>query len=132
MPAVQIKMPEGTRDWDGNDIVLRKDVFSKIKDISRLHNCADVNTPIFELKSTLSAKYGEDDRLIYDFQDQGGELIALRYDLTVPFARWLAMKNVRQVKAFRIGKVYRRDQPAIIQGLPVRLRHCRCIRQYGG
>jgi len=56
-------------------------------------------------------KYGEDARLIYDLQDQGGELCSLRYDLTVPFARWLAMNKIQQVKRYSIGKVYRRDQP---------------------
>lgn len=61
-------------------------------------------------------EYGEDSRLIYDLQDQGGELCSLRYDLTVPFARWVAMNNVQQVKRYQIAKVYRRDQPAIARG----------------
>ena len=37
------------------------------------------------LQETLTNKYGEDSKLIYDLQDQGGELLALRYDLTVSF-----------------------------------------------
>lgn len=52
-----------------------------------------VPSPVFELKEILSGKYGEDSKLIYDLQDQGGELCSLRYDLTVPFARWLAMNS---------------------------------------
>ena len=39
-------------------------------------------------------KYGEESKLIYDLEDQGGQLLSLRYDLTVPFARYLAEKNV--------------------------------------
>lgn len=64
----------------------------------------------------LAGKYGEDSRLIYDLADQGGELTALRYDLTVPFARWLAMNKVQQIKRYQIAKVYRRDQPAVARG----------------
>lgn len=76
-----------------------------------------MDTPVFELKGILTEKYGEDSRLIYDLQDQGGELCSLRYDLTVPFARWLAMNsNVPQIKRYQIAKVYRRDQPAIARG----------------
>lgn len=62
-------------------------------------------------------KYGEDSKLIYDLQDQGGELCSLRYDLTIPFARWLAINsNYRQVSRYQIAKVYRRDQPVISRG----------------
>jgi histidyl-tRNA synthetase len=112
MPKEQIKTPKGTRDWAGDDIALREEVFNKIRKVFKLHNGNEIDTPAFELKSILTDKYGEDARLIYHLQDQGGEVCALRYDLTVPFARWLAMSNLRQMKRFQIGKVYRRDQPA--------------------
>lgn len=72
---------------------------------------------MFELKDILSGKYGEDSKLIYDLQDQGGELCSLRYDLTVPFARWLAMNpTIQTIKRYHIAKVYRRDQPAMTKG----------------
>jgi histidyl-tRNA synthetase len=62
-------------------------------------------------------KYGEDSKLIYDLQDQGGELCSLRYDLTVSFSRFLAMnKSIKQMKRYQIGKVYRRDQPVMTKG----------------
>jgi histidyl-tRNA synthetase len=54
--------------------------------------------------------------LIYDLADQGGEMLSLRYDLTVPFARYLAMHNVTNIKRYHIGKVYRRDQPQMNRG----------------
>jgi len=95
---------------------LREEVFAKIRKVFKNHNSNEIDTPVFELKSILTDKYGEDSKLIYDLEDQGGELCALRYDLTVPFARWLAMSNTRQIKRFQIGKVYRRDQPAIDRG----------------
>lgn len=41
----------------------------------------------------------------------------MRYDLTVPFARFMGMNtNIKKIKRFHIGKVYRRDQPAIAKG----------------
>jgi histidyl-tRNA synthetase len=76
----------------------------------------EIDTPVFELKETLTGKYGEDSKLIYDLADQGGELLALRYDLTVPFARFLSLNSVGNIKRFHIGKVYRRDQPALSKG----------------
>lgn len=81
-----------------------------------MHSASEINTLVFGLKSILMYKYGEESRLIYDLEDQGGELCALRYDLIVPFARWLAMSGTRQIKRFQIGKVYRRDQPTIWRG----------------
>jgi histidyl-tRNA synthetase len=76
-----------------------------------------IDRPVFELKEILAGKYGEDSKLIYDLADQGGEICSLRYDLTVPFARWLAMNsNIQSIKRYHIAKVYRRDQPAMAKG----------------
>ncbi|KAK2616775.1 Cytoplasmic and mitochondrial histidine tRNA synthetase [Conoideocrella luteorostrata] len=115
-PAVALKTPKGTRDWSGQDMLLREEVFKMITDVFKKHGGTPLDTPVFELKEILSGKYGEDSKLIYDLQDQGGELCSLRYDLTVPFARWLAMNNIQSVKRYHIAKVYRRDQPAIARG----------------
>lgn len=69
------------------------------------------------MKEVLAGKYGEDSKLIYDLADQGGEISSLRYDLTVPFARWLAMNPaVTSIKRYHLAKVYRRDQPAVSKG----------------
>lgn len=46
----------------------------------------------------------------------GGEILSLRYDLTVPFARYVAVHNVGNIKRYHIGKVYRRDQPQMNRG----------------
>ena len=48
--------------------------------------------------------------------DQGGELLSLRYDLTVPFARFLAMHGVESIKRYHIARVYRRDNPIMNKG----------------
>uniref|UniRef100_A0A8B9PUC3 histidine--tRNA ligase n=1 Tax=Apteryx owenii TaxID=8824 RepID=A0A8B9PUC3_APTOW len=67
-------------------------------------------------QETLMGKYGDNSKLIYELQDQGGELLALRYDLTVPFARCLAMNKITNIKRYHIAKVYRRDNPATTRG----------------
>lgn len=88
-----------------------------LSEVFERHGGQELDTPVFELKDILTGKYGEDSKLIYDLQDQGGELCSLRYDLTVPFARWLAMNsNCAQVSRYQIAKVYRRDQPVVSRG----------------
>jgi histidyl-tRNA synthetase len=49
-------------------------------------------------------------------EDQGGEICSLRYDLTVPFARFCAQNNIQSIRRYHIAKVYRRDQPAMTKG----------------
>jgi histidyl-tRNA synthetase len=98
-------------------MAVRESVMDTIRQVFRKHGAVTIDTPVFELKEVLTGKYGEDSKLIYDLQDQGGELCALRYDLTVPFARFLAMnKQYRTMKRYHIAKVYRRDQPALTRG----------------
>ncbi|KAJ4413268.1 Cytoplasmic and mitochondrial histidine tRNA synthetase [Didymella pomorum] len=112
-----LKVPKGTRDWTGEDAALRDRLFETVTTVFKRHGATTLDTPVFELKEILSGKYGEDSKLIYDLQDQGGELCSLRYDLTVPLARWLAMNpSVQSFKRYQIAKVYRRDQPAMTKG----------------
>ncbi|XHG01422.1 Cytoplasmic and mitochondrial histidine tRNA synthetase [Aspergillus wentii] len=112
-----LKTPKGTKDWSGSDALLRDRIFTTIANVFKRHGGTALDTPVFELREILAGKYGEDSKLIYDLQDQGGEICSLRYDLTVPFARWLAMNpDVRSMKRYHIAKVYRRDQPAVSKG----------------
>ena len=64
-------------------MAIREGVFNVIVDCFKRHGAETLDTPVFELKETLTGKYGEDSKLIYDLQDPGGELLSLRYDLTV-------------------------------------------------
>ena len=113
----ELKTPKGTRDFGPEEMAIREGLFEKIKGVFKKHGAVTIDTPVFELKDVLTGKYGEDSKLIYDLQDQGGELCSLRYDLTVPFARYLAMnKQIKQLKRYHVGKVYRRDQPALARG----------------
>ncbi|PWN23998.1 histidyl-tRNA synthetase [Microstroma glucosiphilum] len=113
-----LKTPKGTRDWDPLSMSLRSHIFKVIEAVFKTHGGVTIDTPVFELKEILSGKYGEDSKLIYDLQDQGGELCSLRYDLTVPFARFVAMNpsEYGSIKRYHIAKVYRRDQPAMAKG----------------
>ena len=110
------KIPKGTRDYLPEQMMIRQQAFTIIRRVFESHGAVEIDTPVFELKETLTGKYGEDSKLIYDLADQGGELLALRYDLTVPFARFLSLNPVGNIKRFHIGKVYRRDQPALSRG----------------
>lgn len=112
----QLKTPKGTKDWSGKDMVLREHIFSTLSKLFKRHGGVTIDTPVFELTEILTGKYGEDSKLIYNLEDQGGELTSLRYDLTVPFARFVAMNNIQNIKRYHIAKVYRRDQPAMSKG----------------
>lgn len=116
-PSFELKTPKGTKDYGPAEMAIRERVFSTITNVFKRHGAVTIDTPVFELREVLMGKYGEDSKLIYDLQDQGGELCSLRYDLTVPFARYLAMnRNIGNMKRYHIAKVYRRDQPALTRG----------------
>ncbi|NXF12972.1 SYHC protein, partial [Smithornis capensis] len=115
-PKFVLKTPKGTRDYGPKQMAIRERVFSAIISCFKRHGAEVIDTPVFELKETLTGKYGEDSKLIYDLKDQGGELLSLRYDLTVPFARYLAMNKITNIKRYHIAKVYRRDNPAMTRG----------------
>ena len=97
-------------------MTIRNHVLAKVIDCFRKHGAETIDTPVFELKEVLTGKYGEDSKLIYDLKDQGGEILSLRYDLTVPFARYVAMSKISSIKRYHIAKVYRRDNPAMTRG----------------
>ncbi|KAL1116054.1 hypothetical protein AAG570_005549 [Ranatra chinensis] len=111
-----LKTPKGTRDYGPQQMALRNSVLDKIVSVFKRHGAETIDTPVFELKEVLTGKYGEDSKLIYDLADQGGESLSLRYDLTVPFARYLAMNKITNIKRYQIAKVYRRDNPAMTRG----------------
>ena len=107
---------QGTRDYDPFQMAIREKVFSVIKTCFKRHGAVTIDTPVFELKETLTGKYGEDSKLIYDLADQGGEILSLRYDLTVsptcfniiPFSK-LNHKtacNLEQGRAEWLGRLF--------------------------
>ena len=78
-----LKTPKGTIDHKPEAALLRKKIFNTLESIFVKYGGSTIDTPVFELREILAGKYGEDSKLIYDLQDQGGELCSLRYDLTV-------------------------------------------------
>ncbi|XP_053690901.1 histidine--tRNA ligase isoform X2 [Sabethes cyaneus] len=111
-----LKTAKGTRDYGPESMALRQQIFDKVIAVFKKHGAETIDTPVFELKEVLTGKYGDDSKLIYDLKDQGGEILALRYDLTVPFARFVGMGNVFHIRRYHIAKVYRRDNPSMTKG----------------
>ncbi|KAJ2897502.1 Cytoplasmic and mitochondrial histidine tRNA synthetase [Coemansia aciculifera] len=114
--AFVLKVPKGTKDYSPKEMSVRTEIFRTIVSVFEKHGAVTIDTPVFELKEVLVGKYGEDSKLIYDLKDQGGEECSLRYDLTVPFARYVALNKIANIKRYHLAKVYRRDQPAITKG----------------
>lgn len=104
------KAAKGTRDMLPSQMALKEQALDMIKTVFKRHGAVEIDTPVFERREVLTGKYGgEASKLVYDLADQGGEPLSLRYDLTVPFARFMATHNLNKLKRFHIGKVYRRD-----------------------
>ncbi|EAY07097.1 histidyl-tRNA synthetase family protein [Trichomonas vaginalis G3] len=110
------KEPVGCIDLLPKQMKVRQEVIQLVTSIFKRHGGVAIDTPVFELRSVLTEKYGEESKLIYNLEDQGGELLSLRYDLTVPFARFVATHGITKIKRYHIAKVYRRDKPAIERG----------------
>lgn len=112
------KVVKGTKDIVGNEYELIQNLIQKVeKEFISIGGKA-LDTPVFERTDVLLGKYGEeaDTKLIYRLADEGGELLALRYDLTIPFTRYIKENKIKQMRRYSIGKVYRRDQPNIKAG----------------
>ncbi|KAL5533884.1 hypothetical protein ACEPAG_344 [Sanghuangporus baumii] len=113
-----LKTAKGTRDYGPSEMFCREHVERIVKDVFTTYGGSQLDTPVFERKDILTDKYGEDSKLIFDLMDQGGEQLSLRYDHTVPLARYLAMTlaSNAQSKIWQVGKVYRRDNPVMSKG----------------
>ena len=136
--AQKPSIPKGTRDFTPAEMARRNYIFDTIRDVFRLYGFRQIETPAMENLSTLMGKYGEEgDKLLFkilnsgdflrgvdpallDDADQRGRLAAqlcekgLRYDLTVPFARFVVMRrNDLQMpfKRYQIQPVWRADRP---------------------
>ncbi|HYP21457.1 MAG TPA: histidine--tRNA ligase [Chloroflexia bacterium] len=105
---------KGFRDILPQAMFVRRHVIDTLRQIFELHGFAPLETPSLEYLATLEGKYGEDEKLIYRFEDHGGRRVGMRYDLTVPLARVVAMHQNDLVfpwKRYQIGPVWRGDNP---------------------
>ena len=112
-----IRTPLGTRDLFGKDLLVREKIFDIAKKCFRLRNAVQLDTPVVELYTLVKNLYGDEfTKLVYKLNDGGGDDLILRYDLTVPLARYVATNGLKSFRRYQIGKVYRRDDPQISKG----------------
>ena len=129
--AQKPSIPKGTRDFSPEEMMRRTYIFDTIKSVFRLFGYAPLETPSMENLSTLLGKYGEEgDKLLFKILnsgDYGAKLSeddlrqaskisekGLRYDLTVPFARYVVQHQneiVFPFKRYQIQPVWRADRP---------------------
>lgn len=139
---MKIGTPKGTRDFSPAEMARRNYIFDTVRKVFEQHGYLPIETPAFENSSTLMGKYGEEgDRLIFkilnsgdflnkvpaDFFSSDNQLVArssklapllsekaLRYDLTVPFARYVVQHRndiTFPFKRYQIQPVWRADRP---------------------
>lgn len=111
----------GTRDFLPEAMRRREAVLEAMRRAFRLYGFAPVETPTLEYLEILLGKYGDDEKLIYklDYRnDQPDKRLALRYDLTVPLARLVAMNPDLPLpfKRYQMQPVWRADRPQPRQG----------------
>ena len=113
-------IPKGTRDFGQKEMARRNYIFDTIRSVFRTYGYQQIETPAQENLSTLLGKYGEEgDKLLFRIQNSGekAELPpekGLRYDLTVPFARYVVQHQNEisfPFKRFQIQPVWRADRP---------------------
>ena len=135
--AQKPSIPKGTRDFSPTEVAQRNYIFSTIKEVFETFGFQPIETPSFENSDTLMGKYGEEgDRLIFKILNSGDYLKkvdnsllaskeslkitssisekALRYDLTVPFARYVVQHQneiVFPFKRYQMQPVWRADRP---------------------
>ena len=113
MAKTTVQTLKGTRDFLPRQYIHRKKVIQVIQETFERFGFEPMETPAMEYAETLEQKYGEEgDRLLYRFADHGGRKVALRYDLTVPLARTMAMYQVEKpFRRYQISPVWRADKP---------------------
>jgi histidyl-tRNA synthetase len=137
MSNIKPSLAKGTRDFSPQEMVKRNHIFDTIKTVFKKYGYAEIQTPAMENLSTLTGKYGDEgDKLIFKILNSGDYLSkadaghltqlnsnalissisekALRYDLTVPFARYVVMHQndiSLPFKRFQVQPVWRADRP---------------------
>ena len=120
MAQIDGSPPSGTRDFFGDELRRRDAAIAVVKDVFETFAFEPLETPAFERLDLLTDKYGEDEKLIFKIAKRGAKAadgdadLALRYDLTVPLARYVARRDFQREGPFRryqIGPVWRADRP---------------------
>jgi histidyl-tRNA synthetase len=106
--------PKGFGDTLPAEALKRRLMINAIVPVLEKYGFTPIETPTVEFADTLLGKYGEEEKLIYQFEDKGGRKLALRYDLTVPLARFVANNLGLLTPSFcryQIGQVFRGENP---------------------
>jgi histidyl-tRNA synthetase len=105
----------GFRDMLPEQQIPRQDMLDTIQEVYEGYGFAPLKTPALERYSTLTGKYGDEgDKLMYKFEDNGGRMVAMRYDQTVPLARVVAQYGSQlptPFKRYAVGEVWRGEIP---------------------
>lgn len=105
----------GMRDFTPRQMLLRQRVIDILRRVFERYGFDPIDTPLLEYYEVLSGKYGEEgEKLLYRFVDHGGREVGLRYDLTVPLARYVAVHRAELTfpfKRYHIGPVFRAERP---------------------
>ncbi|MBI2464164.1 histidine--tRNA ligase [Candidatus Peregrinibacteria bacterium] len=112
MATVQPRTLQGFFDYLPEDMVIRSHVRDTWRDVFERFGYGQLETPALEYADILKGKYGEEEKLIYQFKDRGNREVALRYDQTVPLARVIAehySKLTFPFKRYEINRVWRAD-----------------------
>ena len=135
--AQKPSIPKGTRDFSPNEMARRNYIFDTVKRVFQIYGFQQIETPAMENLSTLMGKYGEEgDKLLFKILNSGDYLLkvdpseivesnssklttkisekGLRYDLTVPFARYVVQYQndiVFPFRRYQIQPVWRADKP---------------------
>lgn len=113
---ISLTPPAGTQDFGPAEMKVRNKFFSTVRKIFEIHGGQELDTPAFEKKEVLFGQYGEENqKLVFDLVDQG-QMLSLKYDLTIPLCRYLALTNKTRMKRFHMAKVWRRDNPSLERG----------------
>src|SRR6516164_762867 len=112
---IQPRTLRGFRDYLPALMMPREHLLEQARRVYRSYGFAPIDTPALEYLEILRGKAGEEsDKLIYAFKDNGGRDVALRFDLTVPFARFAA-QHIGQLgtpfKRYHIAPVWRGERP---------------------
>ncbi|HEX3099562.1 MAG TPA: histidine--tRNA ligase [Patescibacteria group bacterium] len=111
---IEPRLLKGFRDYGPIEQLARQQMFSKIQSVFERFGFLPLSTPVLEYKDILIGKIGEDEKLIYSFKDNGDRDVAMRYDLTVPLARYVAQNQGQLTfpfKRYQIAPVWRADNP---------------------
>lgn len=112
MRTINTQNLKGVSDYFGNEQIIRNRIMNTLKSIFESYGYSPLDTPMLYNYDILTYKYREDAEILkemYTLSDQGNRSLGLRYDLTIPFCRFIAdKKDLRlPLRRYEIGKVFR-------------------------